>query len=122
MKILNEKFDDIYKAQKFWDECVFDMLDISFFLVDNGLINEGSEFCQLFSDQKRMDILTKYSFNFEKVKKFLGVPFVYLDRKTDIENLQNAKRNKINNVDKDKLQNLYNDVMTVLYDEIGKAK
>ena len=120
MKIITEKFENEKQAKEFWDESIFDMLDISFFLVDNGFINQGREFCEIFSNEKYMDVLAKYKFDFLKIKQFLGIPSIYLDRNITIDNLQNAKRNKVNNVDKEKLENYTEAFFSIFYNEFEK--
>ena len=118
MKILQEKFDSVEKAKQFWDNSVFDMLDISFYLADCSLANQSKEFCSVFANQKYMNAITNYSFNFALIKKFLNVPSVYLNRNADINNLANVERVKPTVYNAKDLLQKFDDVMAVLYKEI----
>lgn len=120
MKILSEKFNSDDEARTFWDNCIYDMLDISIYLADNGLVNEGQEFCEVFSKRKILDVITMYKFNFEIIKRYLEVPQKYVDRSIDIPNLNFSKDNVV--VDEKKMQELkqkFDEIMSTLLSEIS---
>lgn len=122
MKILSERFLDEKQAGEFWDNAIFDMLDISFYLTDCGLLAFGKEFCDMFLDKPFMSVVVNYKFNFELVKKFLGVPNVYVDRKTKFGQQSDVVRDKTVCSKDEKLKQKYLDVISVLYRELDIAK
>lgn len=122
MKILAERFLDEKQAKQFWDKSTFDMLDVAFFLTDSGLSKQGKEFCDIFANQNVMAVVANYKFNFELVKRFLGVPAVYVDRNAQLENFQNVSRDKTLSVKDERLAQKYADVTNVLQKELDIAK
>ena len=123
MKVLYDKFDNVNQAKEFWDNNVIEMLDISFYLADCGLINESKQFCQIFTSQKIMRIITNYKFNFLVIKKFLNIPTVYLSRNEDLNNLnENIKREKPKMVNTTELKEKFNDVINTILKEIEQVK
>lgn len=122
MKILAERFLDEEQAKTFWENSVFDMLDICFYLSDCGLPKCGHEFCELFSDKPFMAVVVNYKFNFELIKKFLGVPNVYINRDVDFENFTDENRDKSLCVGDKSIEQKYLDVMSVLHRELEVAK
>lgn len=122
MKILAERFFDEKQAKQFWDKSIFDMLDVAFFLTDCGLSKQGKEFCDIFANQNVMAVVANYKFNFELVKKFLGVPSIYVARNTNLDNLQDVTRDKTLCVKDERLAQKYADVTSVLQKELDIAK
>jgi len=122
MKILAERFLDEKKAKQFWDKSIFDMLDVAFFLTDCGLAKQGKEFCDLFANQNVMAVVANYKFNFELVKKFLGIPKIYVDRSANLDNFQDVPRDKTLCVNDERLAQKYADVTSVLQKELDVAK
>ena len=115
MKILYEVFETPEQAQMFWDNSVYEMLDIACYLADNGLIDESKQFCNIFADLKTMGNITRFKFNFSLIKKFLGVPDVFADRNKDVSSLLNGYNKTEKNQE---LKTKFDDVMSVLYKEL----
>ena len=117
MNILTQKIENDEDAIRFWDTSVYDMLDITLFLTDNKLFECANQFCGIFADEKKMQFLTQYKFDFSTFKALLGVPQIYVDRQSNLQEIDKVKRNQVV-VDKNELEQKYNKAMEILQNEI----
>lgn len=122
MKILSQKFEDADQAKAFWDNSVYEMLDISYYLAKCGLVNSANEFCDLFANQQTMDVIVGYKFDFELLKKYFGVPAKYVDRSLEPEQIDSESLPTPQNVDTKQLERRFESAIAVLYKEIEIAK
>lgn len=122
MEIIKERIKNKYNRDMFWNvNAVYPFADIMLGLKDAGLINEQVYFALHFYEPDVKLFYMNFKLDFDYIKRELGIPKEYIDRKYDVQTpkgYSNVKTNpKLLKLDKHEMKKAFAKVMNTFNKE-----